>query len=181
VSQRLSLATGYLGLALLGATLVTGALNILRGRPNPVSTDFRRDLGIWCGLISLAHVVFGLQVHMGNMLLYFFRKAEGAVPRLDLFGFANYTGLVAALIIILLLALSNDFSLRRLGGRRWKFLQRWNYGVIVLLILHSVAYQFIEERQLPYVILFGAIVVTVLLIQVLGFRRHRRKGTTQIS
>jgi sulfoxide reductase heme-binding subunit YedZ len=178
VSQRLSLATGYLGLALLGATLVIGALNLLRGRPNPVSTDLRRDVGIWCGVISLAHVVIGLQVHMGNMLLYFFRRAGGAkhlVPRFDLFGFANYTGLIAALIIVLLLALSNDFSLRRLGSRRWKFLQRWNYAVIAFLVLHSVAYQFIEERQLPYVILFGAIVVTVLLIQVLGFSWHRRK------
>lgn len=183
VLQRLSLATGYLGLALLGATLVIGALDLLRGRRNPVSTDLRRDVGIWCGVISLAHVVFGLQVHMGSMLLYFFRRSKGAkhlVLRFDLFGFANYTGLIAALIIILLLALSNDFSLRRLGGRRWKFLQRWNYAVIALVVLHSVAYQFIEERQLPYVISFGSIVVTVLLIQVLGFRWHRRKGATRI-
>ncbi len=178
VVQRLSLATGYVGLALLAVTLVIGALDLLRGRPNPVSTDLRRDVGIWCGVISLAHVVLGLQVHMGNMLLYFFNRAKGAkhlLPRFDLFGFANYTGLIAALIIVLLLALSNDFSLRWLGRRRWKFLQRWNYAVIALVVLHSVAYQFMEERQLAYVILFGVSVVTILLIQVLGFRWHGRK------
>lgn len=179
VKFRWSMATGYVGLALLGATLVTGAVNILRSRRNPVSTDLRRDIGIWCGVISLTHVVIGLQVHMGNMLLYFFREAgaeKRLVPRSDLFGFANYTGLIAALVIVLLLALSNDISLRSLGSKRWKFLQRWSYAIIILVALHSAAYQFIENRQLPYLVLFSVIVGAVLLTQVSGFRRQKRKA-----
>jgi sulfoxide reductase heme-binding subunit YedZ len=40
------MATAYVSLALLAATLVTGPINLLRRRPNPVSTDLRRDLGI---------------------------------------------------------------------------------------------------------------------------------------
>ncbi len=177
IKFRWSMATAYVGLALLGATLVTGAVNILRSRRNPISTDLRRDIGIWCGVIGLTHVAIGWQVHMGNMLLYFFREAgetKRLVLRADLFGFANYTGLMAALIIMLLLALSNDISLRSLGSRRWKSLQRWNYVLIVLVALHSVAYQSIENRQLPYLILFGVIVGAVLLIQALGFRRQKR-------
>ncbi len=177
VKFRWSLTTGYVGLGLLGATLITGALNVLRKRRNPVSTDLRRDLGIWCGLISLIHVALGLQIHLGgNMLAYFFRgTAESVIfaPRFDLFGFANYVGLIAALVITLLLVLSNDISLRQLGSKRWKSLQKWNYAVVIFVILHSFAYQFIEKRQLPYLILFGVIVGTALIIQILGYLQKR--------
>jgi methionine sulfoxide reductase heme-binding subunit len=180
VKFRWSLTTGYVGLALLGTTLIIGALNVLRNRRNPVSTDLRRDIGIWCGIISLAHVVIGLQIHLGgNILAYFFRGTAESVtfaPRFDLFGFANYVGLIATLVITLLLALSNDISLRRLGSQRWKFLQRWNYAVVIFVILHSFAYQFIEKRQLSYLLLFSLIVGTTLTIQLLGFLRVRRKS-----
>lgn len=178
---RLSVATGYVGIALLGATLVIGAWNILCNRRNPVSSDLRRDIGIWCGIISLIHVVIGLQVHMGNMLLYFFREAgelNTLVPRIDLFGFANYAGLIGVLILFLLLLLSNDVSIRLLGRKRWKFFQRWNYALMLFVVLHSVAYQIMENRKIPYLILFGVIAALVLTMQFLGVftvRRHARK------
>lgn len=175
VKFRWSLATGYVGIALLGATLVTGALNILRNRRNPISTDLRRDIGIWCGIMSLVHVVIGLQIHMGSMLLYFFREAGSLKPRVDLFGFANYVGLIATFVIVLLLALSNDFSLRRLGKKRWKFLQRWNYVAAVLITIHSIAYQIIESRTVAYLVLFGTIVGVTLIFQFAGFRYHSSK------
>ncbi|MGH9945837.1 MAG: ferric reductase-like transmembrane domain-containing protein [Pyrinomonadaceae bacterium] len=175
---RWSLATGYVGIGLLGATLFIGSLNVLRRRRNPVSTDLRRDIGIWCGIISLTHVVIGLQVHMGgNMLLYFFRESGGLfnlVPRTDLFGFANYLGLIAVLILCLLLLLSNDASIRRLGKKRWKFYQRWNYALMFFVMLHSIAYQIIETRLIRYLILFGVIVAGTLLIQLLGLLRHKK-------
>ena len=174
---RWSMATGYVGIALLGATLATGALNVLRRRRNPVSADLRRDIGIWCGIISLIHVVIGLQVHMGSMLLYFFQEAgelKNLFPRSDLFGFANYTGLIAVLIIFLLLLLSNDASMRRLGVKRWKFLQRWNYALIFFVALHSIAYQIVENRQLRYLLLFAVIVGGILIIQILGFRQQNK-------
>ena len=59
---RLSMATAYTGMLLLGGTLVLGALKVLRGESSPVSTDWRRDTGIWAALFGLAHVVIGLQV-----------------------------------------------------------------------------------------------------------------------
>jgi hypothetical protein len=71
-----SMATAYAGLALLGFTLLVGALNVLRSRPNPTSTDLRRDAGISATLVILVHVVLGLFVHMGgNPLHYFFFPA----------------------------------------------------------------------------------------------------------
>jgi sulfoxide reductase heme-binding subunit YedZ len=178
---RLSMGTAYLSLGLLAATLMIGPLNVVRGRTNPVSTSLRRDLGIWSGIAALAHLVLGLQVHLrGKMSQYFLYPTEWerAFPlRFDTFGLANWTGLLSGLVFLLLLSLSNDFSLRRLGTARWKSLQRWSYAAFVLLAIHGVLYQLvIESRPWGWVALFGALVVTVTVAQGAGFHRVRSKG-----
>lgn len=177
---RLSMATAYTGLILLGTTLLCGPLNIFMSRPNPISTDWRRDIGIWSGIVGLLHVVFGLQVHLkGKVWLYFLYPANEShwLPiRLDTFGFANYTGLLATLILLLLLALSNDLSLRLLGAKSWKALQRWNYELFVLVALHAIAYQLIEKRQMPYPLLFTAILVVVVALQSAGFWQKKQRS-----
>ena len=173
---RWSMATAYVGLALLGATLVTGPINVLRSRPNPVSTDLRRDLGIWAGVLAIVHFLVGWQVHMPHRYLYWLQEVKGSHalrPRTDLFGFANYTGLAAVLIAVLLLALSNDYYLRSLGSARWKRLQRWNYALFGLVLLHGVAFQVIETRKLPFVIALSVLVVAALLLQLQGYRRRQ--------
>ena len=177
--HRWSMATAYAGLALLGATLVIGPLNLIRRRPNPTSTDLRRDVGIWAGVLSIVHFVVGWQVHMPHRYLYFLRevKETGAlVPRTDIFGFANYTGLVAVLIAGLLLALSNDYYLRRLGARQWKRLQRWNYALVAFVVAHGIAFQVIEERKLPFVLVFAALVLGTIVVQYVGWRRVRARA-----
>jgi methionine sulfoxide reductase heme-binding subunit len=71
------------------------------------------------------------------------------------FGFGNYTGILAAVVFTLLLALSNDGSLRRLEVERWKSLQRWAYAGIMLTAAHGFAYQEVEKRIAPFkVVLF---------------------------
>jgi sulfoxide reductase heme-binding subunit YedZ len=174
------MATAYVGLALVGATLIIGPLNVLRRRPNPISSDLRRDLGIWAALVSIAHFLVGWHVHMKHRYLYFLRevKSTGAlVPRADLFGFGNYTGLVAVIVAIMLLALSNDFSLRRLGTPRWKWWQRWNYALLALVAAHGIAYQVIEKRQSAYVALLAALLLTCIAAQLTGYRRSRGGGS----
>lgn len=173
---RWSMATGYVALALLGATLATGPLNVLGGRANPVSSDLRRDLGIWAGLLSVAHFVFGLQVHMKHRWQYWLRDGS-LLPRTDLFGFANHTGLVATLIALLLLVLSNDYYLRRLGTVRWKSLQRWNYALFALVIMHGAAYQITENRIAPFVVAFVILSGLGLAIQVAGYWRVRARSS----
>ena len=175
---RASVASAYVGLALLAWTLFTGPLNVLRRRPNPVSTDLRRDVGIWAGILSVVHVVVGLQVHQGNMWKYFFYVPGPDLRALrhDAFGFANHIGLVATLVILLLLGLSNDASLRRLGRRRWKALQRLNYAIFALVVVHGVVYQVIEKRWLSFVLAFAVTVLVVSLVQTAGFRRVRGRN-----
>jgi len=124
VMSRLSIATAYPALFLSAMAVSFGPWNVLRGRPNPVSFDLRRDVGIWAGLMALVHTAIGLNVHLrGRPWLYFIDQHHRV--RHDLFGFGNDTGLVAVLLFLLLLAISNDLSLRRLGTRKWKSLQRW--------------------------------------------------------
>jgi methionine sulfoxide reductase heme-binding subunit len=175
---RASMASAYASLGMLAATLLLGPLNVLRGRPNPVSTYMRRDVGIWAGVLALAHVVFGLQVHMsGRFWLYFVYPADEAhllAIRHDLFGLANYTGLAAMLVLALLLTLSNNASLRTLGTRRWKGLQRWNYGAFTLMAVHGIAYQILERREFLFVEIGLAVVLAVVALQVSGLRRELR-------
>lgn len=181
---RASMATAYVGLALLGASLATGALNVVRRRPNPVSTDLRRDIGIWAGIVSLLHVAFGLQVHMKYRYEYWLHAlpgSDGLTIRTDLFGFANHTGLIATLIAVLLLALSNDRSLRTLGTPRWKALQRWNYALFALVLLHGVAYQVSEKRELSFVVAFGALLLPVVVLQAAGYRARRRAVRARVT
>src|SRR5262245_59474514 len=155
----LSMATAYTSLLLLGVTLVLGVLKVLRGEASPVSTDWRRDAGIWSALFGLAHVVIGLQVHApGRMRTYFVYPTEEdhSFPcRLDAFGWANHLGLLAGLLLVFLLILSNDWSLTRLGAQRWKGFQRWNYAVFGLVLAHGVLYQVLEKRIAGWIISFA--------------------------
>ena len=173
-----SMATAYTGIILLAITLGMGPYRVWQNLPNPVSTHLRRDTGIWCGIVSLLHVVVGIQVHMGNILLYFVKAVEGPeqyVWRNDFFGFANYTGLIATLIMVVLLVISNDLSLRKLGTQRWKNLQRWVYPGFLLILIHGISFQLIEKRKLPLVMLCAIILAIGIIFQTLGFIMMRKR------
>ena len=174
---QISMATAYGSLFLLAISLMIGPWNVLRRRANPVSGSLRRDIGIWSGMLAVAHVIAGLQVHMdGKFWLYFLPppEAHSLFPvRLDPFGLTNYAGLIATVIFVMLLCLSNNASLRALGAKRWKFLQRWNYAAAVLVFLHGWVYQILEKRDLGFVLVFTTLVLIAVAVQVAGFRRAR--------
>ena len=175
---RASMATGYASVALLAWALAIGPWRVLRGRAIPTSVDLRRDVGIWSAILAVAHIVTGLQVHMGGYWLNYFlyRPAEGhhTLPlRTDPFGIANWTGLAAGLVFVFLIAISNDRSLRALGPKRWKSWQRWTYLAASLTALHGIAFQLMDKRSAPFVVVFVGTVVAVLLFQLNGRRLLR--------
>jgi sulfoxide reductase heme-binding subunit YedZ len=169
------MATAYAGLIFLAVSLWIGPWNVLRQRPNPVSFDLRRDVGIWTGILAILHTAIGLTVHLrGRMWMYFFKRLHPLRPQDTLFGLANFTGLAAALLFLMLLAISNDLSLRTLKTRRWKSLQRWTYAAFVLTVAHGIAYQLLEKRHLPWVFIFTALMIAVATIQIFGFLRAKK-------
>jgi len=163
------MASAYAGLFFLAASLWLGPWNLLRRKPNPISSDLRRDVGIWAGLLALLHTAVGLTVHLrGRMWMYFLKGLHPLRLQDTNFGFANYTGLFAALVFMILVAISNDLSLRRLGVSRWKSLQRWAYVAFALTVAHGILYQLIEKRRLPWVLISGAAVLSAVAIQGMG-------------
>ena len=169
---RASIATAYVSLGLFIITLAFGPYAGLTGRRYPVSTDIRRDFGIWSALVAIVHVIVGLQVHLrGKMWEYFVRPIQGALwPRIDPFGAANYTGLAAALIFVALFATSNDASLRRLGAGQWRSLHALVAWCLVLTLLHAVTYQFIEQRRWEMVVLVLVLSVAAAWLRIMRIR-----------
>ena len=173
--SHLSIATAYPALFLSAAALLLGPWNVLTNRPNPVSFDLRRDLGIWAGVMAIAHTAVGLNVHLRGRPWLYFVDQHGRLRR-DLFGFSNYTGAIAALLFVLLLAISNDLSLRQLGTASWKSIQRWTYVAAALTVGHAVAYQQVEKRQLGYQPVIWIAALAMLVLQIAGWRKKTREA-----
>ena len=177
VIPRLSFASAYPALFLLCLTLLLGPWKQLIGERLAVSFDLRRDIGIWAGISGLIHTGTGQFVHMaGRFWLYYiydqWEVAHIQPFRHDLFGFDNDTGLLAALILLALLAMSNDASMRWLGTPGWKSLQRWNYACFVLAAAHTFGYQSGGGRGWFLVTSIAAVAITCAL-QFVGWRRRR--------
>ncbi|HST06290.1 MAG TPA: hypothetical protein VLQ48_16370 [Chloroflexia bacterium] len=183
---QLSLATAYVGLLFLAVTLVIGPLNLLLHLRNPVSSDLRRDIGIWSALLGILHVVVSLPIPAVNVI-YFFVEQTGVhgdlVPLLDLFGLSNYAGLLATGLALLLLLIANDWSLSLLGAKRWKGLQRWSYPLFALVVLHGLGYILLQHRRPPLLTIFIVVSAGVVLLQLAGiiYKRYHQRPASSIT
>jgi hypothetical protein len=134
------------------------------------------------------HMVAGFQVHgppadLGDRVVRYFFAADGR-PLTDAFGLGNWTGLGATVIVVGLLALSSDFALRKLKAGPWKWLQRLNYALFVLVVAHTFYYAAFGGSLLtlasPSTLLLVPSLVAVLVGQIAGvwlWRRRRRRTT----
>jgi len=179
---QLSMGTAYSSLILLSLSLLIGPWNMYNNKKNPLSSYLRRDIGIWAGIMAIIHVIMGLQVHFGGKFwLYFVFPVDQPhfIPvRYDPFGLTNYAGLIAGLIIIVLLSISNNASLKKLGAIRWKKIQRFNYVCAGLVLLHGVIYQLLEKRAIFFVLFFIIISTITFAGQYWGFQIRRNKINT---
>ncbi len=180
VITKLSFASAWPGLVLIAFTLLIGPFKQVWGRNVAVSQDFRRDVGIWAGMVGVFHAVIGNCVHLrGRPWLYYvyehWTKGHAQPFRHDVFGLANYTGLAAALLLLALLSTSNDASLRALGTPGWKSLQRWNYAVFGLLIVHTLGYQLGIERPIGALVSL-AVMATIVTMMLQGIGYLKRRG-----
>jgi sulfoxide reductase heme-binding subunit YedZ len=183
-AREFTLATGYVALGLLALTLLIGPANLLLRRRNPVSSFLRRDVGMWTAIASVIHVIFGLQVHGSGQIsdfINYFVARDGS-PLLNSFGLGNWTGLAGLVIVVALLALSSDAALRKLKARPWKWLQRLNYVLFALVILHAFFYGALLRVTSAFTLLLGLSVLAVFVAQVVGVwlwrRRYSRTAAT---
>jgi DMSO/TMAO reductase YedYZ heme-binding membrane subunit len=175
VAFAVSFVTAYVALLCFTLALCIGPWHVLRGTPLPLSSFWRRDLGIWTAILGTVHTVFGLGVHMGNPWLYFFRTVpRGSIPRprIDAFGLTNDLGLVALAVLLALLTISNNRALRRMGAQRWKAWQRWSYWAAIATAVHAAIYQVVEQRGVGWLLLCWSLFGVLLGLQYAGRRKY---------
>ena len=159
--------SGYISLVILAVSLIIGSLNLLLKYKNPISTYLRRDIGISGGILAVVHSITGLFVHLrGKMWLYFLNDEKHV--RIDNFGLANYTGLISALIIILLLITSNDYFLKKLNPQKWKNVQRLSYLMFILIAMHCYFYRIGKDNLNIFFWFYIPLFTTVLILQIVG-------------
>jgi sulfoxide reductase heme-binding subunit YedZ len=174
--QHLASPTGDVALVLLGVTLLIGPANLLLRRANPVNNYLRRDIGTWTAIWSLIHVVVGFQGHGGSVFGFVDYFVADGRPLTNSFGMGNWTGLAATIIVVLLLVLSTDRYLQELKSRRWKDLQRLNYTLFGLVVLHAVYYGALKRMTSPFTRLLVVTVIAVLVGQTAGIWLWRRRS-----
>ncbi len=173
--QRLASPTGDVALVLLALTLLVGPANLLLRRRNPVNNYLRRDIGVWTAIWSVAHVIVGFQEHSRGVVGFVDYFVADGRPLTNRFGWGNWTGLAATVIAALLLVLSTDRHLRELKARRWKNLQRLNYALFALVVLHAVFYGALRPTTSPFTLTLIVTVTVVLLGQAAGIWLWRRR------
>jgi len=177
--DRLSLLTAWLCVALLVA--VPGGIGpwqaLRTGRP-VINQLLRRDLGIWAALTGLAHLVVATGIVMQAA---YFRAYITGPPDNPLPGWAGWIGTLSivagylvGLLFLMLLALSNHWSLARLGPARWKRLQGAAVVALFLTIAHGVIFQVIEGRT-------GGWLATLVVVSaaILGLRGRARRAVAR--
>jgi methionine sulfoxide reductase heme-binding subunit len=184
----LTLGCGYISLIFIVFSLLIGPYKLLYQRRNPVNLDGRRDVGIWAGINGCIHVICVFLIHTRGDLVYLFLRPKVQGSGYDLLltpqGISNNIGLVATFILILLLVISNDISLKYFKGKRWKLLQRFNYGLVVLAFIHTILYQRFSNRARAFIVITLVLAAATLVIQAAGivlYNTHRAKTHSRIQ
>jgi len=146
--HRLWRAVGDASYLLLVLALISGPL--ARLWPATAWTlSWRREVGIWCGLLALAHTF----VTLDGWIRWDAQRLFGYefVPQLERyarlepgFGLANAVGFVALFLTLILAATSSAWAVDLLGPSGWKWLQSGSYSVFYLVALHSFYFLFIH-------------------------------------
>lgn len=190
--MRLWKSFGDSALVLLLISLVIGPLVKLSrrwGRAIP----WRREIGVWFGLMALVHAVLiangWARWSAAKFLGYEFVPQLGRAARMEPgFGLANLMGIVAILWTLVLVATSSDRATRWLGASAWKWLHGSTYVIFYLVLLHTAYFLFIHftqsfHKQPPPVdwfrIPFAAIAVGVVALQMAAFAKVTRNDQRQ--
>jgi len=126
--ERLLHVSGEIAIWMLGAVLSLSPLRALFPRSALVNAlnRHRRYIGVSACIYGLIHFTCHV-LYQGDWddLLQSFSKPF------------TWFGLIGLSILVVLAATSNNWTVRRLGGKRWKLLHRLAYLAAVVLIYHQ--------------------------------------------
>ena len=127
-AEKLLHQTGEIAIWTLGAVLSLSPLRVLFPRSRVVNAlnRHRRAIGVSACVYGLIHFAFHL-VYEGD---------AQAIARSFSKPFIWF-GLAGLSILVILTATSNNFSIRKLGGKNWKRLHRLAYAAAAILIYHQ--------------------------------------------
>ena len=113
---------------------------------------WRRELGIWFGVLALVHTLLVLDgwVRWDWMRFfgYEFIAQFDRYARIESgFGLSNLIGIIAVLITIPLMLTSSNWAMARLGGSSWKWLHYGSYTVFYLVALHTLYFLFVHYTE----------------------------------
>lgn len=107
--------------------------------------SIRKELSIIVGFPVLAHAVKRVFGSFPSGWNFFFNNEEYmASPRVSsalgsgITSFAFMLGLLMTILFLVLWITSFDSVRRKMGGKTWKSVQRWSYGLYAMLFLHSL-------------------------------------------
>ncbi len=178
--DRSSLATAWLCLLLYAAVLTIGPRRSLAASKPIANLLPRRDLGIWAAIVGLIHFALGnLEAMNGEYVAAVTNSlaAPSARLRAEFFNWGAITGTALALILLVLLGISNNWALRKLSPKRWKKVQRLSYLGFALCLIHGLLFQILEARQAFWIALLIFAGLAVLGIQLAGRRAYRKNSS----
>lgn len=182
--RRLGVPTGYVAPALIALTLLVGPANLLLRRRNPPNSFLRRDIGTWAAGFSAVHAVIELQSHgAGRFAFIDYFVRDGRLLTSD-FGLGNWTGLAALTVVLALLTVSTNRTMQDLKAPRWKMVQRLNYLLFGLSVLHATFYGPLDRPASPFTRLLIATTVAVFVGQAAGvwmWSRRKLKSAPPMS
>ena len=190
-------AVGDASFMLLVSTLALGPL-VKLWPPLSRVLPWRREMGIWYGLLAFGHTFLVLDGWVRWDFLRFF--GYEFLPQFDRyarlepgFGLANVMGIVAVAGTLLLVAKSSNWAVNRLGSQAWKWLQNGAYVVFYLVALHTFYFLFMHytisfHRPVPddanwFRFPFLALLAVVPILQAIAYFKavKRRSGTAEES
>jgi len=177
-ADRLSIVSAYQCLFLLGAALLIGPIKARTSGRAVGNSHTRRDVGIWAGLTGLLHFFLANILSMNYTYLSLFVDNASRPPSADvrsqMYTGGTIMGYIVAVLILLLLGLSSDWMLRKVGMRWWKRLQRLSYTMFALTCAHAFAFQLLESRPRRWIAVVIIVTAGVLLAQLAGVAAVRR-------
>lgn len=158
--------------------LAMGPIARISPRTSP-ALQLRREVGIWSTVAAVLHVAIYASVHHFNPVGFFarYRPDHGWILLDTNVALANWVGLPALVLALLLAATSNDAS-QRLLGRGWRQLQEESFTLFVLVVIHTAFFVHLVQKtgRGIFRVVFWSAVLATLLLRLARFVRNARRG-----